>query len=312
MKRSLLSLFIIVAFLMSALAQNRYENGGFEVWEDINVGENLQEPVDWSSVKTSDNESLNGVAPVIWEKSEDAHSGNYSLYLYNVETLGLVATGAITNGRAHTELLLDNTFMYTDPDDSRWYSVMNWRPDSVVGWYKCNPVGGDFGTVKVALHKGVIHIPGDEDSFIGLAYKELSSVEVSSWTRFSIPIEYFSDETPDYQLTILTSGNGTTSINGSEIWFDDLEFIYNNNSIDNKLAENMSVYSYDGKINISITDNHNENYKLVVSDIMGRQLFTKNDYHGEKLIIDSDLQSGIYFITANKGAVAYTKKVFIK
>lgn len=311
MNKHLLVLLIIAAFVNSPMAQNQFENGGFESWEEVVNGDYKLEPVDWSSIKTSDDDSYNNVAPVVWAKSNDAHSGNSSLYLYNTSYFGIVVTGTMTNGRVHTELPAVNSYMYTDPDDDRWNSIMGWRPDSVVGWYKSNPMGDDFGTVKVALHTGDLHLPGDESNIVGLAYLELPSEVTTDWTRFSTPIVYSSNEQPEYQLTILTAGDGLEPVDGSEIWFDDLQFVYNNNSIDENFADNITAFAYQGKINISINGSQNETYKIAVSDIMGRQLYINNNYQGEKLVLQQELQSGFYFVTATKGQQNFTKKVFI-
>ncbi len=311
MNKLLLIIIIIVAFVTSSMAQNQFENGGFEQWEEVVIGDYKLEPVNWSSIKTSDSDSYNEVAPVVWGKSDEAHSGNSSLYLKNKSYFGIVVTGTITNGRVHTELPAVNSYMYTDPNDDRWNSIMGWRPDSVVGWYKSNPVGDDFGTVKVALHKGELHLPQDEANAIGIASIELPTGVISEWTRFSTPVVYYSNEKPEYQLTILTSGDGLEPVDGSEIWFDDLQFIYNNNSIDDNFADNMNVFTYQGKINISINGSQNETYKIVISDIMGRQLYIDNNYQGEKMILQQELQGGIYFITATKGQQSFTQKVFI-
>ena len=74
-----ITLFISLIFLYgSVFSQNQFENGGFEEWEEVGLGPDLMEPVDWSSVKTSDQTSLNNAAPVIWGISNDAHSGNHS------------------------------------------------------------------------------------------------------------------------------------------------------------------------------------------------------------------------------------------
>jgi len=311
MNKLLLVLLIIAAFVNSPMAQNQFENGGFESWEEVVSGEYKLEPVNWSSIKTSDDDSYNEVAPVVWSKSDEAHSGNSSLYLKNKSYFGIVVTGTMTNGRVHTELPAVNSYMYTDPDDDRWNSIMGWRPDSVVGWYKSNPMGDDFGTVKVALHRGELHLPQDESNAIGIAYLELPQGVTNEWTRFSTPVIYSSNEQPEYQLTILTSGDGLEPVDGSEVWFDDLQFIYNNNSIDDNFADNITAFAYQGKINISINGSQNETYKIAVSDIMGRQLYINNYYHGEKLVIQHELQSGIYFITATKNQQTFTKKVFI-
>jgi hypothetical protein len=305
---------IILSFVFTSISysQTQFENGGFEVWEDVGLGADKMEPVNWSSIKTSDNSGLNTVAPVVWGVSDDAHSGSYSVYLHNVATLGIVATGTLTNGRVHPSLFPDSAWVYTDVNDPNWHSTMTWRPDSVAGWYKSNAAEGDFGTVKVALHKGSLQLPGDETNIVGIAYYEMPPGTVSNWTRFSVPIQYTSSDNPDYQLTVLTAGNGVDAFDGSEIWFDDIEFIYNNSSVEDHLTDNFMVFAFDGKINISVTNTSNDNYGLYVRDIMGRDLYSTKNYKGQSLSISEHLKSGIYFVTLIKGNQRISRKVMLK
>ena len=53
------SLHIIFALLIiNGTLSQQLENSGFEQWENVGTGE--EEPLSWSSTKTSDNSSLNG------------------------------------------------------------------------------------------------------------------------------------------------------------------------------------------------------------------------------------------------------------
>ncbi len=304
---------IILSFALTTLAysQPQFENGGFEVWEDVGLGADKMEPENWSSIKTSDNSGLNTVAPVVWGISDDAHSGNYSVYLHNVAALGIVATGTLTNGRVHPSLFPDSAWVYTDVNDPKWHSSFDWRPDSVAGWYKSNAAEGDFGTVKVVLHKGGLQLPGVETNIVGIAYYEMPAGAVTDWTRFSIPIQYVSSDKPEYQLSVLTAGNGVDAVDGSEIWFDDIEFIYNNSSVEDHLADNLKVFAFDGKINISINGSSNDNYELFVRDIMGREIYGTRNYKGQDVSVSENLKSGIYFVTIIKGKKWVSRKVML-
>ena len=76
--------YIILGFVQIQVLfffSQQLDNNGFENWEDI--GTSIEEPIDWSSTKTSDNPSLNGFAPQVIERSSDAHSGSYSAKLTN-------------------------------------------------------------------------------------------------------------------------------------------------------------------------------------------------------------------------------------
>lgn len=218
-------------FSIAAISQQQPENPGFENWE--NVGLDEDEPVDWSSIKTSDGGSLiNSFAPYVWEQSTDAHTGAYSVKLTNiyVSIASTVATGTVTNGRIHAEFS-GTGWAYTNSGDSQWHTPFNQKPDSVVVWAKFSPVGNDTAAVKALLHTGDAQIPqADMSTWVSLAQINIPG-EVTTWTRFSAPFEYFSEDTPQYILFVL-SGGGAVSQENSVTFFDDLELIYNPLSLD--------------------------------------------------------------------------------
>lgn len=316
MKISLL-FFVMIAFIsVTAYSQEQFENGSFEDWEEVGLGVDLMEPVNWSSIKTSDEDNLNIVAPVVWGKSTDAHTGDFSIYLTNIATFGIVATGTITNGRVHPDLDPSKAYVYTVTNDAKWHTVQTGRPDSLAGWYRANPASGDFGTVVVDLHVGEYKRPGgsaDTANLIGTANFNLPGDTVKEWTRFSVPFEYFQEGNPEYQLTILTSGNGESALDGSEAWFDDLEFIYNNSTSVNEQEDlnKLVVFSSNGMINIRMEGNTVSEYRVMVMDILGRQVYNKTLRSNVNLQVQSGKSNGIYIVRLIHGNKSYTKKVFV-
>lgn len=308
--KTLITLLISILILSSTLiAQQQMQNPGFEEWEDVGIG--TDEPVNWSSIKTSDDPTLNNFAPVVWGRSDDSHSGNYSLSLFNVNSLVLV-TGTVSNGRYHAQLPADSSYVYTDINDEQWHSTFTYRPDSVAGWFKCNPASGDFGTVKFVLHTGYTQIPGDESNYIAHAYYELPIIEVNEWTRFSAPFEYFSSNNPDYYLAILTSGNGTEAAIGSTALFDDLEFIYNEDAIDELSENHFEVIVKNQQLIFLINDNTQQVYELRLVDINGQTVLKSQITSGTNNTVNiGDLPMGLYIATANNSRKAFTKKVII-
>lgn len=306
---------LLITLLLSTItiyAQQQMLNPGFEEWEDVGVG--VDEPVNWSSIKTSDNLGLNGFAPIVWGKSTDAHSGNYSLSLFNVyvSLINNVASGTITNGRVHAELDPDASYVFTDQINDQWHGVLTERPDSIVGWFKCNPASGDFGTLKFFLHTGYAALPGDESNAIAEAYLELPSVAVAQWTRFSAPFVYVSNDNPEYFLTVITSGNGVDAIDGSTALYDDFEFIYNPSSVDELPESQIEVLVKNQQLNILIDGNKQKIYELRLLDIAGHTIIKRQITSGENNIINvSDLRSGVYIVSASNSRKTFTKKVVI-
>ena len=146
-------------------------------------------------------------------------------------------------GRYHQNLNHDLPWTYLDPEDQRWSTPINARPDSIVGWFKCSPEPGDHGQVKVTLHKGYGQHPEGEFGRIAVALFNLPGDTVSEWTRFSVPFTYESEEMPDRLLCVLMSGNGWDAIGTSSANYDDLQLIYNNSDVNDFTFQNVNIYS---------------------------------------------------------------------
>ena len=294
--------------------QSQFENPGFEEWEE--VGTPYEEPTNWSSIKTSDH-SASSASPKVIGISDDAHSGNYSIYLINkyVGLIDYVAPGNITNGRIHVSPDLDpfKSNVFTDIHNDQWNTPLTHRPDSVVGWYKANPVPGDFPTVKVILHADSNSIPGDSLKWIARAYwKGERGVVVDEWTRFSAPFDYYLDDTPEYILSAITSGNGYYAIKDSEAWFDDLELIYNGSSINELSPENISITFRNNYLNVEYSSDKQLNADLVVVDMNGRvvlqDIISSNSVGNYKMIVSP----GIYVVHLKSDHQTLSRKIFIQ
>lgn len=308
-----IALFLLLSsFVATAQQYEQLENAGFEEWED--VGLPVEEPVDWSSIKTNDNPILNGPAPIVWGKSTDAHSGNYSLHLFNVyiSLIGQAAVGTMTNGRVHADLIIDNAWSYTDTLDARWNTPLTHRPDSLVGWYKCYPEIGDFGTVKAVLHRGYGQQPQGDSEWIGVAYFELPGDTVDVWTRFSVPFVYTLDDTPEYILCYMTSGDGVDALGASSALFDDLELIYKPDGIDEFTANNFKAYASHGEVVVRINESSGLKYQFAIFDITGRQVYDAEFYAGQENRFNPGLTNGIYILKANIGNKVLSKKIIIE
>lgn len=227
-----------------ALAQPQFSNPGFENWQNLGTG--TEEPTEWSSIKTSDGGSfINNLAPQVSWRSTDFHSGAYSVQLKSVNTsIGIVANGTLTCGRVHAELNPNNGYVFTDAGNADWNQALTGRPDSIIGWYKATIVGADFPTLKAALHTSTGSIPenGTLGNWVGGADWNGPSTTVGEWTRFAVPVNYFSAGAPEWALVVVTSGNGLESEVGTEVWYDDFALIYNVTPVP---SENMAYVTAD-------------------------------------------------------------------
>lgn len=308
----LIGIFLLSAFFINLNAQTQPENASFEDWED--VGLPVEEPVNWSSIKTSDNSVTNPLAPIVWGKSTDARTGNYSLKLFNVETIGsIVASGTVTNGRVHADFNPNNAFVFTDINDSRWNTPCTDRPDSIAAWVKYFPQQNDFGKIRALLHTGYGRTPDSTmTNWIGLAEFDIVG-QIDDWTRLSGHFNYFNSDTPEYILINMYSGNGTTPVKESWMLVDDLELIYNTGSISAVNPESIDISVHGNSVLILWkSENSSDNAEVKILDISGRTVWNGLIAPNQEKSIQLDVPQGIYICRIQDNNSMISKKIMIK
>ena len=283
--------------MINGTTAQQLENSGFEQWENVGTGE--EEPLSWSSTKTSDNSSLNGLAPQVISRTTDAHTGTYAAKLINknVPFVNIVANGIVTNGIIHTTTNPQDSYVYTDVNSSDHSQPFTSYPDSIVGWYKYVPQGNDVGNIQVLLHSSYGQLPIDAStSVIALAEFDFSSN--SNWTRFSTPFNYYPTiNNPAYILCNISAGDSTQAVANSELKIDDLELIYNTTTISNEETNSLHVTYVNDHLQFS---NVVKEINYAIYNVQGQLMnFGKLDRYNRNVSIS--LESGIYFIsTQNK------------
>jgi hypothetical protein len=313
MKKTIV-LWLAVSCFFTVQAQNQLENPGFETWDEIAISANdtIREPVDWSSLKTSDNASLSPLAPVVCWRSAEAHSGSYSVRLENIATL-VIANGTVTTGRVHPDLNIAKSYMYTDPGDGHWNTPFTSRPDSITGWFRYIPQGSDSVQVKVLLHKGNGKEPDTEylSDRIATANFRTGVNTGSQWMRFSTPFVYTSDQAPQYALVILNSGNGYFPVTGSIAFFDDLMMVYNSTSVKKEVITAEFLY-LQGNHHIVVQGGSPENYTFArILDITGREAWSGPVTSDRIDISGADLKNGIYIVSLTGNSHVLTQKIIV-
>lgn len=312
MKKLLLTT-LSFGILIAITFGQQVENPGFEDWED--AGTVIDEPVNWSSIKTSDaGDVINGFAPVVWEQSDDAHTGNYSVELFNVQTL-LLATGTLVNGRIHASLTPGESGSYTDPTDSRWHTAFTARPDSLALWIKYWPMGTDTAQTKVILHVGEGSLPPtpeNQGNWVG--YAEINVAEtIEEWTRVVAPFTYFSEGNPEYMLVNLTAGAGFFPVEGSIVRYDDLELIYNPNSISDVNTNSALIYTYGMTIHLEKFDKNQLNgAHLELINMNGVSIWSTGVSSSQINLDGKGISQGLYVVKITTKNSVYAKKVQLK
>tara|TARA_B100000123_G_scaffold128965_1_gene95088 strand:+ start:1250 stop:2170 length:921 start_codon:yes stop_codon:yes gene_type:complete len=288
------SLHIIFALLIiNGTLSQQLENSGFEQWENVGTGE--EEPLSWSSTKTSDNSSLNGLAPQVISRSTDAHTGTYAAKLVNknVPFVNIVANGILTNGIIHTTTNPQDSYVYTDVNSSDHSQPFTSFPDSIVGWYKYAPQGNDVGNIQVLLHGSYGQLPVDASTSI-IALAEFDFSANSNWTRFSTPFIYYPTiNNPAYILCNISAGDSTQAVANSELKIDDLELIYNTTKIPDQSTNSINVTYLNDHLQFSNVVNE---INYAIYNLQGQLMnIGKIDRYNRNVSIT--LESGIYFIS---------------
>ena len=288
------SLHIIFALLIiNGTLSQQLENSGFEQWENVGTGE--EEPLSWSSTKTSDNSSLNGLAPQVISRSTDAHTGTYAAKLVNknVPFVNIVANGILTNGIVHTTTNPQDSYVYTDVNSSDHSQPFTSFPDSIVGWYKYAPQGNDVGNIQVLLHGSYGQLPVDASTSI-IALAEFDFSANSNWTRFSTPFIYYPTiNNPAYILCNISAGDSTQAVANSELKIDDLELIYNTTKIPDESTNSINVTYLNDHLQFSNVVNE---INYAIYNLQGQLMnIGKIDRYNRNVSIT--LESGIYFIS---------------
>lgn len=302
---------LILLIPMSFQGQ-QIENPGFENWEPITS--QLSEPVDWNTIKTADNDTIVAVAPVTYEKSTDAHSGNFALKLYNVRVAGLVATGAICNGRFHAEFDLSKSYSYSDTTDARWHTPFTYRPDSLAGWFKYFPQEDDRAQFKVILHVGECKLPenGTMPNWVGMAvYNTTAGVTYDGWTRFAVPFDYYKDILPRYLLCVINSGDSTDAVENSFLLVDDLKLIYNPSGIPERKNDPGFLKVYKDRLMVTIHENEFKGQLFYLTDITGKPVLTQR-LDQQMIMLPTGIQPGVYVAVLNGKSSLYTQKIIIQ
>ena len=265
--KKLLQLSSFCVFIFSAhLSAQQFQNGHLDEWE--NVGTATEEPENWSSLKTAD--ALASSAPQVLFR-DAGRLGGYAVRLEVKSVFGIPANGIITNGRVHADFNPENGYVYTEPMDPQWHTLFTHRPDSLVGWLKYAPQSGDKGKVEVILHTNEGRLPfnGYEQNLVARARYDITQAS-SDWMRFSVPFQYFAAGNPEFILATVAAGDSTIAKNGTLLWIDDLELIYNDPTVgtSDQLIQDYRVYFFSQQIHFPA--HFVGNYEVI--DALGRTI----------------------------------------
>lgn len=258
--------FLSMTIGLGAFAQAQLENPGFESWE--NLGTNEREPVEWSSTRTGDNNASTPDDFVV-DQSTTVRPGTTGSYSVLLETKTIViipvffsveVNGILTNGRVDAPTTTPSDgFNKTVTANSDFNTEFTDFPDSLVAWINYQPVGNDDGRIQCILHTvngagtaagsmGTLPEVGgtqgdNTGNVVARANQDITS-NTGGWIRIALPFNYANANTPEYILVTATSsvaaGAGT---DGSKMYVDDLQLIYNITPVLASSIVDVSIFS---------------------------------------------------------------------
>ncbi|MBI4810641.1 MAG: T9SS type A sorting domain-containing protein [Ignavibacteriales bacterium] len=259
---------IVEIFLIIGWATGQVPNGGFETW-------NNGEPVGWITSNS---------APTFINVTQntESHNGSYAVHGEIVNVMGIY--------NVSPQLWSGNDDVPGIPVDRKYSAVR--------GFYKFTSVAGDSFVVIVAIAS-----PGGPSGFGLFIGKE----DVTTYTEFVVPIEYFSEEIPDTAVIHMTIDPIINGNLGSTFDVDDIEFVDANDVVEGpsflprqyRLEQNFpNPFNPSTVIIYSIANE--TNVRLSIYDILGREvsvLMNQRQAPGRyKVFWDaSGFSSGIFF-----------------
>lgn len=205
MKNIFYTLFLIV-FCTTLYAQNDIPNAGFEEWEEEIL---YKDPLHWDTP----NEISATFGQQVVFRSDDAHTGTYSVKMETKSVLGFAAPGAITLGEFEVDFINQTASISGGVP-------LNKRPASLKGYYKTMPVEDDSTVALIYFYR----YNEMEQQIDTIAYgATFFADEQQEWTEFTVPIEYQMEENPDTMNIIMVSAASYTDPKtGSILYVDDL------------------------------------------------------------------------------------------
>jgi hypothetical protein len=282
MKKIYILLFSILLTL-GAYSQ-ALPNPSFDNW--TNQG-SYDDPNSWNTLNSIT--STFGVITVQMASGVDVHSGAAAIKLITQSVLGQNANGLATTGTINVAgQTVDGGIPYT------------LRPDSITGWYKCAPQGADYGFVDFSL----LDAAGTDT--VGFAHFQTPNGMVTTYTRFSIPINYHNANTPAVSRCVISSSAVVTSVLNSQLVIDDLELIFNPNGISENVTLNNAVHFIPAQNMLKVFANSEA--RIVISDITGKKVFEHHVEKGNSEFVLETLPVGLYlYIISDK----YTGQSFV-
>jgi len=282
------SKLIIITLIIVMNLQAQIPNPGFEDWTG-------GDPDGWLTTN---------FPPILVNvtQSNNSHSGNWAV-----------------KGEVVDFMFPIPPYLNTGSQTSPGFPV-DQKINRVGGYYQFNPVGGDHLLITAFIG---ITTPGDT-TIIGSGAIAIGNT-VSTYTQFSLDINYISEESPNWgniTITIIDTSESTSGHIGSTMLIDDLDIIVGvEDSEDNIIVEEFTLeQNYPNPFNpitkIKYQIPELSFVSIKVYDVLGNEITTLVNEERPAGTYEltwnaTNLPSGVYFYRLQAGFFVETKKMVL-
>lgn len=290
MKKNLLFACLAIFISFALFGQQQVPNGDFENWETHVLG--FENPLGWDTPNAS--LALFGLTPVV--PSDDAAHGSFSALLESkllsatdggqFVIPGVVTLGTFVVDYVNLTATLEGGVPFSD------------RPLALKGSYKNFPASGD-STMVVVIFTRYLPAKGKRDTIgVGAMF---SSAVMDTWTEFSVPINFFNEESPDTMNINIVSSNMVLPNKDSYMFVDNLSFEYEAGISDQGQFVETMVFPNPAADHLILRFSNSVEGLLQVFSNEG-QLVQKQAIRGSQHTLDvSELVPGTYYFSLTKG-----------
>jgi len=281
MKKFFTLISILSVSVNCLLAQT--PNAGFESWTHTTaITGSYDNPDNWNTANSQT--AITGVLSCV--KATSAHTGSFAIELITKQipapfsqlvpgfattgTLPTSITGPITGGIAYTL-----------------------RPDSITGWYKYTPQGGENGFIQFLLFGSAAN-NADTIAKAGFA---TPTTAVGTYTRFAVALTYTTTTTPVVNsMWLLSSSNndGLASSVGSMLFVDDLNLVFNPTGIAEQEKPEFTISPNPAVDHVVIKNILGTKALFVLYDVTGRKVSEEKIINATTVVNVNTLPNGLY------------------
>jgi hypothetical protein len=300
--KKIITTIALAAIIITSNAQPT-PNAGFESWTHHAAGITApayDTPDSWNTLNATIALSIGGAVTCYKATAAgEYHGGAAAIKLVTASVLGQTANGIATTGTINTTTFsIAGGIAYTG------------RPDSIVGFYRCAPVGVDSGFVELQL----LGAGGGTDT-VGYVRFKTTRATVSTYHRFSAHVNYRSTNPVVTALWIMSSSaDATTHVVNSTLWVDDLSMVFASTvGIEEHNKQEITVGPNPASNYLLINNPYSTKGSIAIYDVTGRKISEQQFTNSSSSIDVSAFPAGLYFfaiLDENKNTIK-TEKIIV-